>query len=216
MLKKRRSSDRLIFKLEFPYLGKTVFILRRALVTVFHEDGFQVNIWRAFRHYEPLARYVKLRAVHAPGMPGTFSPRHRIQRKSLVNDPGMHHGTCVTHVPWCMPGSLTRRAGENVPGIPGACATRIWQEALWTLCVHTIATRVYFCRLNVFLCFVATNSCFCPWSLPSDTLSHMTTAVWLQLDNVWLVHISYSSWVSQASRRFVFPVYSLFQQTYFL
>ena len=24
-----------------------------------------------------------------------------------VNDPNMHHGTCVTHVPWCMPGSLT-------------------------------------------------------------------------------------------------------------
>ena len=23
------------------------------------------------------------------------------------SDPDMHHGTCVTHVPWCMPGSLT-------------------------------------------------------------------------------------------------------------
>ena len=23
-----------------------------------------------------------------------------------VSDPDMHHGTCVTHVPWCMPGSL--------------------------------------------------------------------------------------------------------------
>ena len=51
-------------------------------------------------------------------------PRHRIQMKSLVNDPGMHHGTCVTHVPWCMSRSLTRDGGENVPGIPGACATR--------------------------------------------------------------------------------------------
>ena len=36
----------------------------------------------------------------------------------------MHHGTCVAHVPWCMSGSLTRGGGENVPGIPGACATR--------------------------------------------------------------------------------------------
>ena len=34
-----------------------------------------------------------------PGLPGTFSP--------WVSDPDMHHGTCVTHVPWCMPGSLT-------------------------------------------------------------------------------------------------------------
>ena len=33
-------------------------------------------------------------------MPGTFSPPSR------VSDPDMHHGTCVTHVPWCMPGSL--------------------------------------------------------------------------------------------------------------
>ena len=51
-------------------------------------------------------------------------PRHRFQRKPLVSDPGMHHGTCVKHVPWCMSGSLTNGGGENVPGIPGACATR--------------------------------------------------------------------------------------------
>ena len=50
-------------------------------------------------------------------------PRHRLLRKPLVSDPGMHHGTCVAHVPWCMPGSLIRDGGENVPGIPGACAT---------------------------------------------------------------------------------------------
>ena len=49
--------------------------------------------------------------------------RHLIQRKPLVSDPGMHHGSCVTHVPWCMSGSLTRGGGENVPGIPDACAT---------------------------------------------------------------------------------------------
>ena len=48
-----------------------------------------------------LNRYVILRGAHAPGMPGTFSPPLR------VSDPDMHHGTCVTHVPWCMPGSLT-------------------------------------------------------------------------------------------------------------
>ena len=31
----------------------------------------------------------------------TFSPPARF------SDPDMHHGTCVTHVPWCMSGSLT-------------------------------------------------------------------------------------------------------------
>ena len=50
-------------------------------------------------------------------------PSHRLQRKPLVSDPVMHHGTCVTHVPWCMSGSLNRGGGENVPGIPGTCAT---------------------------------------------------------------------------------------------
>ena len=48
----------------------------------------------------PLARYIKLWVAHAPGLPGTFFPSPR------VSDPDMHHGTCVTHVPWCMPGSL--------------------------------------------------------------------------------------------------------------
>ena len=71
----------------------------------------------------PLTRYVKLRVAHAPGMPGMF-PRHWLQKKPLVRDPGMHHVTCVTHMPGCMSGSLTRGGGENVPNIPGAWATR--------------------------------------------------------------------------------------------
>ena len=50
-------------------------------------------------------------------------PRHRLQRQPLVSDPAMHHGTCATHVPGCMSGSLTCVGGENVPGIPAACAT---------------------------------------------------------------------------------------------
>ena len=71
----------------------------------------------------PLARYVKQRVAHGPGTPKTF-PRHQLQRKPQVSDPGMHCGTCVTPVSWCMSGSLTCDGGENVPGIPGACATR--------------------------------------------------------------------------------------------
>ena len=50
--------------------------------------------------YGPLTRHVKLRVAHAPGMPGTFYPPSR------VSDPNVHHSTCVTPVPWCMPGSL--------------------------------------------------------------------------------------------------------------
>ena len=57
--------------------------------------------------------------MHAPGMPGTFSPLPT-SKESAVSDPGMHHGTCVTHVPWCMSESPTGGGGENVPG---ACVT---------------------------------------------------------------------------------------------
>ena len=40
----------------------------------------------------------------------------------------MHHGTCVTHIPWCMLGSITSgfpwsRWQGKCPSIPGACAT---------------------------------------------------------------------------------------------
>ena len=56
---------------------------------------------KAFGH-GPLVRYVKLWFVRAPGMLGTFSPPARF------SDPDKHNGKYVTHVPWWMPGSLTR------------------------------------------------------------------------------------------------------------
>ena len=65
--------------------------------------GFHISWHRELPHetcHGPLTRYVKLRVAHAPGMPGTFF------LLPLVCDPDMHHGTCVTHVPWCMPGWL--------------------------------------------------------------------------------------------------------------
>ena len=67
--------------------------------------------------------------AHAPGMPGTFSPSPQ------ASDPDMHHGTCVTHVPWCMSGSLTsgflwnRRRGKTFPAFPAhaqPAILRIW------------------------------------------------------------------------------------------
>ena len=65
-------------------------------------------------------------------MPGIFFFRHRLQRKPLVSDPGMHHGMCVTHVPWCMPGSLTAVEGKMFLVFPAHAQPeilRIWQEA---------------------------------------------------------------------------------------
>ena len=65
-------------------------------------------------------------------------PRHRVQRKPIDSDPDMHHGTCVTHVPWCMSGLLTRGDGANVPGIPGACVTRNFTYLVRGICMALI------------------------------------------------------------------------------
>ena len=77
------------------------------------------------KYHGPLARYIKIAGAHAPGMSGTFYPSLRISNSD------MKHGTCVTHVPWCMPGSLSsdflcgRRRRKTFPAFPAhACATR--------------------------------------------------------------------------------------------
>ena len=66
----------------------------------------------------------KIEGCACAGNDGNVFPRHWLQRKRLISDPGMYHGTCITHVPWCMSGSLISGGGDNAPGIPGACVTR--------------------------------------------------------------------------------------------
>ena len=104
-------------------------------------------------------------------------PSHRLQNKPLVNDPGMHHGTCVTHVPCCMPGSLTRGGGENLPGIPGACATRNFRyfEA------HAVC-NCSLCPVNL-VCTVINAGCNC---------SYNSTYLFCIVINV-ICHCSFSS-----------------------
>ena len=102
----------------------------------------------------PCASYQirKIAGCACAGNTGNDFPRRRFQSKPLVSDPGMHHGTCVTHVPWCMSGSLTCGDGENVPGIPCACAPamlRIWQEAHWWICIWKQSSRKKLCKLWV-------------------------------------------------------------------
>ena len=74
---------------------------------------------------------------------GTLSPPPT-SKKSLVSDPGMHHGTCVAHVPWCMSGSLTRVGEENVPGIPGSCAIRNFRYLASDLLSHRPSHSAWF------------------------------------------------------------------------
>ena len=70
------------------------------LVKISVKEATHMGFYYMVPFMGPFARYVKLRVVHAPGMPGTFSS------SPWVSDPAMHHGMCVTHVPSCKPRSL--------------------------------------------------------------------------------------------------------------
>ena len=130
--------------------------------------------------YGPLTRYVKLRVAHAPGMPGTFSPPPISKETAIVSDPSMHNGTCVTHVPWCMSGWLTRGGGEYIPGIPGACATRNFTylaRGPWHHQVTISITELKVCKIFGPVSRTACQSCvsFCLWMI-----------VWAAYSSEWL------------------------------
>ena len=107
----------------------------------------------------------KIAGCACAGNAGNVFPRGRLQRKPVASDPGMHHGTCVTHVPWCMSGSLTRGCGENVPGIRSACAPailRIKREAH----LETVWLEWFYLFFNVFyqeqtICYTTENYVVC-------------------------------------------------------
>ena len=106
-------------------------------------------------------------------MLGTFPPPPR------VSDPDMHHGTCLTHVPWCMPGSLTsgflwsRWRGKAFPAFPAhaqPAIVRIWQEAhgdtCWkTRCVLFLASKWLNLYQKTRLCYLPFSRCVNVFSL---------------------------------------------------
>ena len=97
----------------FNYLNKVLLLCLLELL------GFIFVTFRPWTSYQ----IRKFASYACTGNAGTFSPP-TTSKETRVSHNGIHHGTCVTHVPWCMSGSLTRGGGENIPGIPGACATR--------------------------------------------------------------------------------------------
>ena len=124
------SELQLLFVVTFPFLGWMRYrvILSHAMNRLDCEIHIYIHIYlnsnlRWCYFHGPLTRYVTCRIARAPGMPGTFSPPPR------VSDPDMSHGTCVTHVPWCMPGSITsgffwsRWRGKRSPHSRRFCVT---------------------------------------------------------------------------------------------
>ena len=74
------------------------------------------NLWREILAWAYQMR--KNAGCACAGNAGNVFPHRRLQRKQLVSDPGMHHGTCVTHVLWCMSGSLTSGDGKMFSAFP--------------------------------------------------------------------------------------------------
>ena len=81
----------------------------------------------------PFTRYSKLQVAHAPGMPRTFPP------PPLVNDTGLHHGTCghagaVLHARIAKPRfplkAMARKTFLAFPVHAQPAILRIWLDAL--------------------------------------------------------------------------------------
>ena len=127
--------------------------------------------------------------------------RHRLQRKPLVSDPGMHRGTFVTHVPWCMSGSLTRDGGKNVPVIPGACPTRNfsylargpWNGTSWCMLKW----------LGNFLCAFAAGH---------NGMRVLALNVFHHTRNFHYLHVYQNNWV----QKLLFAMYILVLPTWYL
>ena len=140
---------------------------------------------------------------------------HRLQRKLLLSDPGMYHGTCVLHVPWCMTGSPTRSGGENVTGIPGECATRnltYLARGPWLLCDATwgpwlcinISWHCFTGRLNImyisYLYIILHITCIrtapCLWFCFVMVLHRSSSLIpyWLHSCHWWIAQGSVKQW----------------------
>ena len=104
------------------------------------------------------------------GNAGNVFPRNPLQRKPLISDPGMHHGTSVTHLQSYMPGSLTRGGEDNVLGIPGVCATRSF-----TYLVRGPCNRI---RLVQEQLFTVENGCWCPRIID---ISHVNLYIYIYI-----------------------------------
>ena len=116
-------------------------------------------------HNGPLARYVKLRDAHAPGMPGTLSP------PAGGSDADIHHGICVRQVPWCMPELL----------ISGFVSSR-WRGKRYrhSRCIHKPQFYVSGKRST------GSNVCVCLISIMNKGVYHTEVDIIYQTKNFWI------------------------------
>ena len=114
-----------IFTLQWYYMSRYT-CLKSPLTRLLVESTFKLGTKKPWASYQ----IRKIAVCACTGNAGYVSPPPR------VSDPDMHCGTCVTHVPWCMPGSLTLGflcevgGGETFPAFSAHAQLgilRIWQ-----------------------------------------------------------------------------------------
>ena len=158
--------------IQIPWSDITCHCISYSSADADHISGLKLNIYLKFSTHIRVIRYLwssyqirKIAGAHAPGMPEMFSPPSRI------SDLDMHHGTCVTHVPWCMPRSLpssslwSRQRGKTFPTLPALAQPailRIWQEdhcdtALYLQCVYNPSSQAGL-RLGDYRCVCSSSS----------------------------------------------------------
>ena len=98
-------------------------------------EGGKATLPSSLRQFRPLkvvacrSERISVQQACCTKGPSTFSPPPR------VSDPDTHHGTCVTHVPRCMPGSQTsgfhwsQWRGKHCRRMRNPQFFHIWQEA---------------------------------------------------------------------------------------
>ena len=104
-----------------------------------------------------------------------------------VNDPGIHHGTCVTHVSWCKSGFLTsdfpcsRWWGKRYTDIPGPCAATRKFEYFGRGPLQSISLTAHIIRI-----FYGPSFRFNVWFARSClTLAHQLVNVHRKKSVVW-------------------------------
>ena len=93
----------------------------------------RIKIYTRKWHAMGLLQIRKIAGCACAGNAGNVFPATDFKgNQPLVSDTGMHHGTCATHVPWCMSVSLTVVVGKTFTAFQAHAQPaflRVWQEA---------------------------------------------------------------------------------------
>ena len=119
-----------------------------------------VNLWWTLWFLQAIWTSYQMRKIAGcvcAGNAGNVFPRRWFKRKLLVSDHGMHHGTCVTHVPWCMSGSLTCGDGKTFPAFPAHAHPQFCVSGKRPICrirMKLIIIHAPLLSLNIFTFYI--------------------------------------------------------------